>query len=575
MTVLPLLFAAHGGRARSWADVVRRSRGLELLAAIDLCAGGVEGLDAALAARPDAAVLVWARGPLEASALAERLAEHRGPSVLHPAPSRPPPGRGVQVTHGWLSLSGVSALARLFTDRAPPEVVRLRARGVPEGPGGGIASALYHAATVAQRFGRRIVVERAVLDDEQHLTLALEVDSVPWRVEVAATKGPELQLVVRTAEGDFTWRADAVSESLERTGAEPRALPAAPWAERCLRQLASPLPGADLADARAVRGIVDAVELALERRLPPAPFEAPEPISPEVSGSFRIPVEALEDDGLARLGLVGELPATAPLAPTPPPGALELPLDALAYRHGLRPAATLLVELHEEARARSLLPHSIERRLTHGRVALFAAREPEIAIELAELALRDPAEVASRFGALLGYPACCVQAFVAQVDHRSESYERYAIAARTSFGPGPWPALLDDTSLALLPHRPCTYRCERSREQARALLSVLATEDPRLHDALAGYLGGPVLYFDHDHQLRFRGAVSEGGIAYDEVAIPWSGRAPFSLFAGAVAAGDRLVLTEGALTVYAEGEPLFTLERTDPGLGIILPFAPA
>src|SRR5690606_38303145 len=129
---------------------------------------------------------------------------------------------------------------------------------------------------------------------------------------------------------------------------------------------------ADLADARAVRGIVDAVELALERRLPPAPFEAPEPISPEVSGSFRIPVEALEDDGLARLGLVGELPATAPLAPTPPPGALELPLDALAYRHGLRPAATLLVELHEEARARSLLPHSIERRLTHGRVALFA-----------------------------------------------------------------------------------------------------------------------------------------------------------------------------------------------------------
>src|SRR5690606_24327520 len=70
VTVLPLLFAAHGGRARSWADVVRRSRGLELLAAIDLCAGGVEGLDAALAARPDAAVLVWARGPLEASALA-------------------------------------------------------------------------------------------------------------------------------------------------------------------------------------------------------------------------------------------------------------------------------------------------------------------------------------------------------------------------------------------------------------------------------------------------------------------------------------------------------------------------
>lgn len=580
----PLLFAAHGDRARSWADAIRRARGVELLAAIDLAAGGIEGLEAALRARPDAAAVVWSRGPLEASALAERLVEHAGPALLHPAPARPPLGTGVQVTHGWLSLSGVGAIERLFAERRA-EMVRLRARGVPEAAGAGLGPALYQAATLAHRFGRRVTVERAVLEDEQHLTLALDVDSVPWRVDVAATKGPELHLVVRTAAGDFTWRADAISESLERTGAEPRALPAASWAERCVRQIASPVLGADLADARAVRGLLDAVELALERRLPPSPLPA------LAIPSERAPSTAAPETGaLARLGLCGELPDAEALAPTPPPAPSALPIDAIAYRHALRPAVTLTVDPQDEERVRALLPGAIERRTASTRsddphtgapkIELFVARDTATAKRLAELASTEAAasqaaEVASSLGAILGYPACCVQAFVAQIDHPNETYARYAIAARTAYGPGPWPALLDDTSLSILPHRPCTYRCERSREQTRSLLEVLAVEDRALHGALVGYLGGPVLYFDHAHQLRFDGAVSEGGIVYDQASIPWRGSEPFSHLAGAIAAGDRLVLSEGALTVLAEDEPLFTLERTDPGLGLILPFAPA
>lgn len=598
MTAPPILFAAHGDRARSWADAVRRSRDLELLAAIDLSAGGIEGLDSALRARPDAAAMMWSAGPLESTSLAERLAEHEGPTLLHPAPARPPLGAGVQVTHGWLSLSGVAAIERLFASAGAtkPEIVRLRARGVPEGPGLGLSPALYHALTLAHRFGQRVSVERAVLDDEQHLTLALEVDGVPWRVEVFAKKGPELQLVVRTSGGDFTWSADAVSESLERSSAEPRALPAASWAERCLRQITSPLPGADLADARAVSRTLDAVELALERRLPPTPFPratpAPERAAsaasapelsgsfrisiPELSGSFRISVEALEADALTRLGLRGELPDAATHALAPPPSPAALPIEVIAYRLDLRPAATLTIDPQDEEKVRALLPGAIERREHEGarKIELFAARDAAAARRLAELSAEDAEGSASSLGAILGYPACCVQAFVAQIDH-DESYDRYAIAARTSFGPGPWPALLDDTSLKVLPHQPCTYRCEGSREQARALHAVLAVEEPRLHAALTDYLGGPVLYFDHDHQLRFRGAVSEGGIAYDEVSMPFAGSAPFAQLAGAIAAGDRLVLSEGALTVFARDAPLFTLERTDPGLGLILPFAPA
>ncbi len=594
MPVPPLLFAAHGDRARSWADVVRRSRELTLFAAIDLAAGGIEGLQEALDARPDAAVAVWTKGPLEATRFAERLTEHAGPSVLHPAPQHPPLGGGVQITHGWLTLSGIAAIERLFASSSRPESVRLRVRGVPEGPGTGLVPALYQALTIAHRLGRRIEVTRALLDDEQHLAIGLDVDGVPWRVEVAARKGPEMHLAVRTATGDYVWSADAVSESLERSSAEPRAMPAVPWAERCLRQLASPVEGADLADARATRALVDAVELALERRLPPTPFAheltvAALPV-PEVSGSFRVPsmheLDALEADALARIGLSGEGPDAPALVPTLPPST-PLPLEALAYRLELRPAVMLEVQPHEADRVAALLPGTVVRRerrvpappsvsfgepTEHVVVDLFAARDEEIAERLAALSIEDPVEAASSIGGLLGYPACCVQAFVAQGEAWDESESRYAIAARTSFGPGAWPALLDDTSLELLPHFPCTYRCERSREQAEALVAALATEDPALREAIVRYLGGPVLYFDRDHQIRFRGAVSEGGIAYRGVSMPWRGSLPFGRLAATMARGDRLVLGEGALTIFAGEQPILSIERTDPGLGVILPF---
>ncbi len=589
--------------------MVRRSHKLELLAAIDLAASGTEGLDEALSARPDAAVAVWASGPLEATRLAERLVEHRGPTLLHPAPARPHLGSGVQVTHGWLTLSGVPALERLFASaEARVELVRLRVRGLPEGMGIGLAPALYHAGAVVHRFGRHVRVERAVLTDEQHAAVSLDVDGVPWRVEVVARRGPYLHLAVRTAQGDYRWSADAVSESLERPGAEPRAMPVVSWAERCMRQLLSPAQGADLADSRMARGFLDAVEVALERRLPPTPLDdvAPVPAVPtgaglsgsfriprsEIIGSFRLPtaqeLEARRPSALARLGLLGELPDVVPLEPTPPPAG-ELPLEALAYLLELRPALFLTVDPQDEARIRAQLSGVVERRerrvdvrpgdvwrddRTSGRVAveLYAARDAETVQKLVELQERDPTEAAPAIGALLGYPACCVQAFVAQIDRADNSYNRYAIAARTAYGPGSWPASLDDTALKLLPHFSCTYRCERSREQALALISALALEDAPLQSRILGYLRGPVLYFDHDHQLRFDGIMSEGGVAYDGVSIPWAGTPPFAQLAAVIASGDRVVLGEDALTVMSGHERLLTLERTDPGLGIVLPF---
>ena len=46
----------------------------------------------------------------------------------------------------------------------------------------------------------------------------------------------------------------------------------------------------------------------------------------------------------------------------------------------------------------------------------------------------------------------------------------------------------------------------------------------------------------------------------------------FARLAGVIARGDRIALGAGALTVFAGDTRLLTMERTDPGLGIVLPF---
>jgi len=564
-----LLLAADLERAQDWTRAIRRSHSIELLASLDLPTNGAEGLEEALAARPDASVAVWAAGPREATRVAERLVEHRGPSLLHPPPMHPPLGTGVQVTHGWLTLAGVGALERLFRSRSA-ETVKLTTRGVPEGPASGIGSALYHAMTLVSRLGREVNIERAVLTNEEELTVSARVDDVPWTIEVRS-RGSELRLVARTPEGNYSWTADGVSETLQRPRAEARAMPATPWAERCIRQLESPVRGADLKDARHVRGLVDQVELTMERRLPPPRFE--------IGSTAR---------DLSSLGLVGELPDAAPLAPRSPPGS-GLPLEAIAYALDLKPAVFLTVAPQDEATVRGALPGHIERRerlvevgpsdrwsddrsTGEPRVELYAARDPETLRRLLQLQLSSPTDALTQIGALLGYPACCVQAFGALGDRSDNSYNRIAAAARTSVG-GAWPPPLDDTALKLLPHFVCTYRCERSLEQSSTLLAAMADEYPTLHDEIVDYLCGPVLYFDHDHQLHFRGQVSGPCITYTAVSIPWSSSEPFAKLGGVLAQGDRLMLTDDRLCAYAGGRELFALRRIDPHLGVLMPFA--
>jgi hypothetical protein len=54
--------------------------------------------------------------------------------------------------------------------------------------------------------------------------------------------------------------------------------------------------------------------------------------------------------------------------------------------------------------------------------------------------------------------------------------------------------------------------------------------------------------------------------------VPSRAPAPFRRFAGAVAKGDTLTLTDRTLRVTRGGDVVLSLRRTDPGLGLLVAF---
>jgi hypothetical protein len=451
------------------------------------------------------------------------------------------------------------------------QIVKVEARGLPEGRTDDLAAVLYHALTVALRIGGRAHVVGATLPQEDQVEVALRSGGVPFTV-VASTRGHGLDVHVQTAAEVLHWSVDEAGESLRRAAGEPRVLPLAPWAERTLAQLERPLEGADRAAARIVHGLVDAVEAALGRRLPPA------------ASRLRAPADA---EGLARFGLAGELPepTRAPIAPSPAPPLPGYP-EVLAYRYGVVDAFTLSVPMRDAPALEAQLAGAFVARSSRGAAALPADRtlpDPHATFRVARTAdglaalvtALDREEVDAReVGGVLGYPSCCVDAYVARIPTDDGTYRTCARVARTAAGPGPWPAVLDDSSLTLLPYEPCTYRCEASRRRADRILDGLLEEHPDAARAVAAHLGGPVLYIDEAHHLRLEGEVVEGAVRYGRVRVGAAMDPLFEELAAAIAGGDRLVLGEGTLTVYRGDDLHVSLTRVDPALGVILPFAP-
>jgi hypothetical protein len=102
-------------------------------------------------------------------------------------------------------------------------------------------------------------------------------------------------------------------------------------------------------------------------------------------------------------------------------------------------------------------------------------------------------------GAALGYPSCCIDAFIPIRDRSTPAIQFHALR-RT---PGRAALLLNDITVpGLVSHCVCRYDCSASLEYARALFHEIARLDPNAAEALRRSLGGIVVLFRRGGALR-------------------------------------------------------------------------
>lgn len=347
----------------------------------------------------------------------------------------------------------------------------------------------------------------------------------------------------------------------------------------------------------------DAAPRAQTSRVPGR--EAP---SPDWSRATALAREAVGAEAVLRAaGLLSGRPLPEACAPGADPDVRPVPrLELMAFEAGIKPALYLTLPRDE---AEALLPrfdkhfvtrvdyvldhdpvrdvrsrvNAAEGEGTH--VDLFITRDASSAARAREIYLdpRGPSAQLREMGAMLGYPACCVESFAALDDRSNNSAIRYAAHARTLASGARFEPALNNLFAHVLPWFPCSYACAPSVEAARAVLALFAEADPAGASALQKRLQRSVFYVDHARLVALDGARLEGDVLRYERALggvahaEGDARGVASRFEAAMGAllaqGDGVRLGEGRLEVFAGGRVVASLERGPPWLGRVFPFA--
>lgn len=203
--------------------------------------------------------------------------------------------------------------------------------------------------------------------------------------------------------------------------------------------------------------------------------------------------------------------------------------------HRARDAATTLLYVARDA----------------ARAAAAAAAERAMVETCARGAVVSDEQV-RRLGAALGYPSCCVEAFLPLRD-RPNAAIRFAALRRT---PGAGCALVNDAvgGRSLVSHAPCRYDCAPSRTYAAALLDHLAAVDRGAAAALVDSLRGVMVLFRAGGALRLTAAAprDDGVVGFSAVEVCSPGPS-VEAWCAALAGGEALALGADAVTVLRDG----------------------
>ena len=162
-------------------------------------------------------------------------------------------------------------------------------------------------------------------------------------------------------------------------------------------------------------------------------------------------------------------------------------------------------ELHEDERG--------------ARRALFIGRDPKAIEEAIACDLAKTDEGDHELGRLLGYPRCCVDAFVATSRHRLNTDLYAAAASRTGAVSHPRLNGLDFAVFHFISWSPCAFDCALSRAYADAVAKRIAARWPAFLSKIDDALDAHRLVVLDEVQLSLRGAF-EGSLLFIEEVWP-------------------------------------------------------
>jgi hypothetical protein len=148
---------------------------------------------------------------------------------------------------------------------------------------------------------------------------------------------------------------------------------------------------------------------------------------------------------------------------------------------------------------------------------VFVSRSPEVAQAAADCEVADRDDQARTMGGLLGYPPCCIDAFVATPRPRPNRELAARALARTTTPPHPRLNTLDQAVFHYVAYSPCTLDCEPSLRFAEAVAGMVRRQHPAFASAIDAALGAHRIMVSDAVQVSLTGAVTPGGIEIDRV----------------------------------------------------------
>lgn len=108
-------------------------------------------------------------------------------------------------------------------------------------------------------------------------------------------------------------------------------------------------------------------------------------------------------------------------------------------------------------------------------------------------------------GALMGYPPCCVQAFLTQRT-RGDNLDNERLTFRRAPDEALHPLLHRVGGVRLLSHHPCSPSCAGSIQIGEQILEALAAVDAEATDRARARMDRPVLFLDYQRRVEVQGA---------------------------------------------------------------------